>query len=219
MDTFSARRRLYVIHAAALIALVGCASGPGGSSGARIDCQPDSWSSAGERDALAGAPESRRDAVAAACPSADMAAYGQGYNTGLRTFCLPASAYTFGLDGGQYAFNCPGDLEPGFVYAYGIGYEEFELNEAVREADRNLNRTDRRVRDVRNEVSRQEQLFNSSTNRSSAEMGRVRTEVSRLQRRLVSLQQERATNRILLDQAQAALKKYRENRPAIPGVE
>ena len=193
----------------------GCTTAPGSSS---IDCGTSDWTTLGERDALEGAPVMRRDDVAASCAGADLAAYDAGYARGLNTFCLPEGGYKYGLDGKPYAFNCPDALEPGFVAAYQVGYKEYELQEAVREADRTLNRTDQRLRDLDNEVKRQESLFYNSTNRSSSEQARVRTEVSRLQRRLVQLQQERLTQRYALDQAQARLKKFREKRPEVPGV-
>lgn len=198
-------------------ALGGCAAAPGAANA--IDCATSDWGTYGETDARDGAPVMRRDTIAATCPGADIAAYDAGYNRGLQAFCQPASGYNYGLDGKPYAFNCPDPLEPGFVRAYQIGYEEFELKQAVRKADRDLNQTDRRLRDLDNEVKRQEQLFYNSSNQTSSETARVRTEVSRLQRRLVQLQQDRLTQRHALDAAQAALKNFRKTRPEIPGVE
>ncbi|MEO1573372.1 MAG: DUF2799 domain-containing protein [Pseudomonadota bacterium] len=197
--------------------LGGCATAPGAANA--IDCATSDWGAYGEKDARDGAPVMRRDTVAATCPGADIAAYDAGYTRGLNAFCQPASGYTYALEGKPYAFNCPDELEPGFVRAYQVGYEEFELKQAVREADRELNRTDRRLRDLDNEVKRQEQMFYNSTNRTSSEQARVQTEVGRLQRRLVQLQQDRLIQRNTLDAAQMALKKFREARPDIPGID
>lgn len=197
--------------------LSGCATAPGAANA--IDCATGDWAAYGEKDARDGAPVMRRDTVAATCPGADIAAYDAGYSRGLNSFCQPASGYTYGLEGKPYAFNCPDELEPGFVYTYQIGYEEFELKTAVREADRELNRTDRRLRDLDNEVKRQEQMFYNSSNRTSSEQARVQTEVGRLQRRLVQLQQDRLMQRNALDAAQLALKTFREARPDIPGID
>ena len=211
----------FVIMTAALAVGAGCASTGGGMS-AR-DCDGADWRALGLQDGLEGAPElrleERRQACAGAANPPDTVAYAEGYEQGLATFCQPRSGFEHGKAGKEYAFVCARSVEPAFIQAYQVGYREYELRQAVRDADRDLNRMERDMRNAQNEVQRLQAQYNNSANNSMSERMRMQGEVEALRRRIAELQQQRAVFRNALNQAEQALSNYRKNRPRIPGVE
>lgn len=206
--------------AAALILIGGCASS-GPTRMSANDCATSDWRAVGLDDGLAGESRTRRDARATTCAensaAADLAAYDVGYAEGNNTFCQPKGGYEHGLEGKQYQFVCSDELEPMFVFSYEVGYGEYEIKQALRDADRDLNKMERNMRTAQEDVQRLERQYNSAT--TSADQMRVRNEVAALRRRISTLQQQRVQFRFAQDAAQQALKKYRKNRPEIPGVE
>ncbi len=215
--------KIYLLPlAAALILSGGCASSGSARMSAK-DCTTGDWRALGVSDGLAGESRARRDARAATCTansaSVDLASYDAGYAEGNNTFCQPKGGFEHGLAGKQYQLACGEDLEPMFVYSYEVGYREYEIKQALRDADRDLNNMERNMQRAQSDVQRLESQYNNSNNNTSSEQMRMRTEVDALRRRIGTLQQQRTQFRFALDAAQNALKKYRKNRPQLPGVE
>jgi chaperonin cofactor prefoldin len=199
----------------------GCAT-TGGRMSPR-DCDTADWRALGLADGLEGAHSSRLDERRQECASAtiapDTTAYAEGYEQGLASFCQPRGGYQHGRDGKEYLWVCTGDTEPAFIQAYQIGFEEYELREAVRDADRDLNRMEREMRNTQNEVQRLQAQYNNSANSGMSERIRLQNEVDALRRRVHELQQDRSRYRTALNQAEMELAEFRKNRPPIPGVD
>lgn len=199
----------------------GCATGSRGMSAA--DCSSADWQALGLEDGREGAHSGITQQRFTQCESAaitpDRVAYQAGYDLGIKEFCLPRGGFLHGVKGREYAFNCPRETEPDFIRAYQIGYEEYELKQVVRDADRKVNRNRTSMQSAQTDVKRLEAQYYSSANATQSEINRINAELNQLRRRIGQLQQERAGYRMALDQAQAQLKTYRKRRPRIPGLD
>ncbi|MFK8014367.1 MAG: DUF2799 domain-containing protein [Gammaproteobacteria bacterium] len=213
MNTFS---RLSILALCA--ALSSCATGPSGMSAK--DCASADWRALGVQDGQEGAASIRRDQRFAACagsaPPPDQNAYGAGYADGLALLCTPKGGYEFGLAGKEYLYVCPRPQEPDFIQTYQIGYEEYELKETLRDAQRGLDRSEREMRSAQTDVQRLQSQYNSANTQDRI---RLQTDIDRLRRRVFQIQDERAQFENAKRAAEAQLKKYRKGRPAIPGVD
>lgn len=187
------------------------------------DCDNADWRALGLEDGLEGAHSTRLEQRQQQCTDAnvvpDAVAYAEGYEEGLATFCQPRGGYEYGLEGKDYAWVCSRDTEPDFIQGYQLGFREYELIQALRDADRNLDRMERDMRNTQNDVQRLQSQYNNSANNSNSERMRMQTEVDRLRRRVFELQQERNVFRSQRNQAEKQLSEFRKNRPPIEGVD
>ncbi|MFK7887923.1 MAG: DUF2799 domain-containing protein [Gammaproteobacteria bacterium] len=210
----------YLIFITCLL-LNGCATGSRGMSAS--ECTEADWQAVGLADgrdgAHSGIGEQRFTQCEGASVAPDRAAYQKGLAAGLLEFCEPRGGFLHGVKGKEYAFNCAREQEPKFIRAYQIGYDEYELKQAVRDADRLVNRNRTDMQSAQTDVKRLEAQYYGSANASRSEINRINAELNRIRRRVLQLQGERAGHRAALDQAQTLLKKYRKTRPLIPGLD
>lgn len=124
----------------ALIPAAALALGLGGcASMSANECALSDWSAIGYEDGVRGYSSDsfshRRKACAKHGVTADFQAYQDGRQQGLREFCRPARAFSYGESGGRYHGVCPVDLEPEFVDAYNAGHKLYSLRAAVNNAN------------------------------------------------------------------------------------
>ncbi|HEY0943370.1 MAG TPA: DUF2799 domain-containing protein [Steroidobacter sp.] len=104
-----------------LLALAGCATMD------RDECLAVDWRTVGFEDGAAGYAADRigqhRKACAKHGVTPDLAAYQAGRQEGLREYCVPATGFRLGSQGGSYGGMCAGDLEPAFLDAYRSGQQ------------------------------------------------------------------------------------------------
>ena len=83
------------------------------------DCRTADWFGIGQRDGLAGAPETIFDSYRAACREAgivpDREAYENGRQEGLQAYCTDARGFEVGRGRGVYHHVCPPELEKRFL--------------------------------------------------------------------------------------------------------
>lgn len=111
------------------------------------DCLSADWLSIGKTDGSRGYEESRFDSRASACTkhgvTADFTAYQNGYNSGIRNFCVASNGYNVGVNKKEYRNVCPADLKDPFLKEYIKG-----LNYAINDLDLDLRELDVEYRDA-----------------------------------------------------------------------
>lgn len=122
------------------VAAVACVLGMSGcASMSANECALSDWSAIGFEDGSRGYSSDRFSQRRKACAkhgvTADFQAYQQGRTQGLREFCQPGRAFTYGENGGSYSGVCPAELEGAFVEAYNTGYKLYSLRSAVSNAN------------------------------------------------------------------------------------
>ena len=140
----------------ATAALVGgCATGMG-----KDQCVTADWRTIGYEDGVHGfAPDqigSHRVACAKHGVTPNLAAYMEGRERGLVTYCQPRNGYRVGVSGGGYANVCSAATEPAFVNGYGWGRRIYE-------ARSELNSTQARLRSARDGLAHTDSAIASAT--------------------------------------------------------
>lgn len=136
---------------AGVLALAGC------ETMNEQQCLAGEWSRQGYADGAAGHDWSRLNEHRKACARhgilADDAAYYDGYERGVRTYCQPHRGFTIGSDGGSYASGfCPADLERGFVNGFADGRLVYEARQRVAEITRVIDSNNEQARRAANEI-------------------------------------------------------------------
>lgn len=132
-----------LLAALAALVLSGCASM------SAEECMTADWRTIGFEDGAKGLPAAsiarHRKACAKAGVTADQRAYEAGRQDGLVEFCRPTQGYEYGRRGGHYQGVCPADLEDAFLQAYEDGRHYYELEQGVRNTERELSRVEREL--------------------------------------------------------------------------
>ena len=106
------------------------------------ECRVADWQIIGYEDGSEGAPQSRigdhRQACAEYGVVPDLAAYREGYQEGIETFCTESVGYERGRSGSSYNGACPSDLEPAFLDGNVVGREIYEAWAAVAEIESSI---------------------------------------------------------------------------------
>ncbi len=117
--------------------LAGCAGGLG-----KDECRIADWHTIGYEDGLRGYPAERIGAHRAACAkhqvAPDLAAYTDGRERGLLTYCQPSNGFRVGLNGRPYANVCSGANEPAFVDGLRHGRQIHDARAELRDAQNRL---------------------------------------------------------------------------------
>lgn len=127
-------KTLIVVFCAAFI-LQGCATMD------QDDCLSADWAAIGEKDGARGQKESVFQSRSKACEkhgvTADLSAYKDGYNAGVRDFCVPSNGYKRGIDKLEYYYICPADLQAPFLkeYVKGLNFAISQIDLESRELD------------------------------------------------------------------------------------
>lgn len=122
-----------ILLALVFVGLSGCASM------SADECMMSDWSAVGYEDGARGYTSDRFGQHRKACAKHGVAAnfedYKRGRTQGLREFCQPERAFSYGESGGRYNGVCPAELEGDFVAAYNSGYQLYTLRAAVNNAN------------------------------------------------------------------------------------
>lgn len=117
--------------------LSGCASGLSKEECATID-----WQAIGYEDGINGWSQTRIGTHRKACAkhgvTLDLAAYRQGWQEGIESYCQPGNGYRQGRSGASYQGICPPELEPGFMQEYSSGRELYTLEKDVQHLSKRL---------------------------------------------------------------------------------
>lgn len=170
-----------------LAALSGCASMNS------AECMTSDWYAIGFEDGAKGASATRianhRKACAKHGVTPDLQSYNDGREAGLGEYCRPANGYNLGVRGGNYNGVCPPDSEYDFIQAYNSGRERYQMVEAVRSVERQLQTKSREFDKVREELQEKETaLIADST--SSGERAILLNDTRELSKRLGELEAE-----------------------------
>jgi hypothetical protein len=137
MHTPTYRSMLRGSAAALLFALAGCATMD------RDECLAVDWRTVGFEDGAAGYPADRigqhRKACAKHGVAPDLSGYQAGRQEGLREYCVPATGFRLGSQGGGYGGMCPADLEPAFLDAFQSGQQLHTLESRLSSVTYELN--------------------------------------------------------------------------------
>jgi hypothetical protein len=113
-------------------------------------CRFANWNDVGLNDGLAGQPLALLATRASDCAESgvriDSAAYHQGRNAGLQSFCRPASAVQLGLNGGSYAGVCPPHIDGEFRRRYQAGYNVYATRAEMARLDQRVESLEQRLR-------------------------------------------------------------------------
>lgn len=152
-----------LVLAAGAFALGGCATLN------ESECRSVDWYQLGTRDGAEGYGRARLESHREACSefglAADDAAWSQGYEDGLQSYCTADNGYRVGRRGGSYAQVCPLETEREFLSAYELGRDTYEVDQELADVKRRIDslesslasdKTDDAMRrDLRRQVSEQ----------------------------------------------------------------
>jgi hypothetical protein len=206
------------LHAAALLTaamtvLGGCSS----ATLSKDECRTVDWRTIGYEDGVAGRSGERigdhRRACAEHGVSPDLAAYRAGREEGLREYCQPHNGYRAGVTGMPYYDSCPSELAPAFVAAYESGRELYVRERRVSDADsaiayrrREVARLESRIADrtltvIDGEATPEARADAVLDTKHVAErIGRLKSEITQLERDRARYQQELETYRATVAQ-------------------
>ena len=165
---------------AGLIALSGC------ETMSAEECAVADWRQLGYSDADRNGQDNlanRAESCAEKGISADTAAYRQGFDDGLRSFCQPHRGFAFGRSGGSFNGYCPGDLDGDFRYAYSDGRRVYDLQQAIDQAQSAVNTAINRREELDDDIRGQEGLLQQATTEDERRRIRATIEGMRRERR------------------------------------
>ena len=117
--------------------LASCAGGLG-----KDECRAADWHLIGYEDGLHGYPADRIGAHRVACAkhqiTPDLAAYMEGRERGLTTYCQPSNGFRVGLNGRPYANVCSAATGPAFVDGLKYGRQIHDARAELRDAQNRL---------------------------------------------------------------------------------
>lgn len=118
-----------VLYALVALALTGCATLN------ESQCRSTDWYQLGSRDGSGGYGSGRLQSHREACSefglAPDDAAWRQGYEDGLQTYCTADNGYRVGRNAGSYGRVCPAESESEFIAAYELGRETNQVEQEL----------------------------------------------------------------------------------------
>lgn len=113
-------------------------------------CQETDWYEHGRQTGARG-EQAQYDSLRVQCkntqPSEVTDAYRNGYNAGQAEYCTLDNAFFLGRSGKTYHFICPESIETAFLKRYTHGKKAYELEQANRMIDRQINDIFARLRE------------------------------------------------------------------------
>ena len=176
------------------------------------ECRTVDWRTVGYEDGVAGRSGEQIGQHRRACAeygvTPDLDAYRTGRAEGLRDYCQPHNGYRAGATGASYYDVCPADLAPAFVAAYESGRELYDLERRVTDADEQIEARRAEIARLEDAVSRNafdfidkaatpEQRAQAvlDTKQAAERIGRLKTEIDRLEQDRARYAQELETYR------------------------
>jgi hypothetical protein len=189
--------------ALAMLTLVGCSH----ATLTKEECRTVDWRTVGYEDGVAGRPADQiglhRQACAEHGVRPDLDAYLAGRTAGLKEFCQPYNGYRAGASGAEYYDSCPPELAPAFEAAYESGRELYVRERKVADADAAISARRNEVLRLEDEIVRRgfrltdgtatpEQRTQAvlDTKQMAERIGRLRSEISELERDRARYEQE-----------------------------
>lgn len=115
-------------------------------------CRATDWWALGMEDGVKGLPSDQFGQYRRECApygiTADVMAYLDGRDEGLREYCKPQNGYRAGTEGRRYNHVCPPALEGAFSQAHADGMGLYERRMAVQNIRNRLNQARRRADDL-----------------------------------------------------------------------
>jgi uncharacterized small protein (DUF1192 family)/ribosome modulation factor len=176
------------------------------------ECRTVDWRTVGYEDGVAGRSGEQIGQHRRACAeygvTPDLDAYRTGRAEGLRDYCQPHNGYRAGATGASYYDVCPADLAPAFVAAYESGRELYDLERRVTDADEQIEARRAEIARLEDAVSRNafdfidkaatpEQRAQAvlDTKQAAERIGRLKSEIARLEQDRARYAQELETYR------------------------
>lgn len=189
-----------------LLILTGCATMTA------EQCVAADWQAIGYQDAMEGRASGHLGHHIEACSDhgivANETAYTTGHAEGARAFCTPANGFRLGRSGGANNNICPDDLAGDFSVTYEAGRGLHTRQQTVSRAQSNLDSLERRMRNLEQEISRDEAALNTldlgPANRSQLQ---AQINVNREEHRRLSKLRKRAKEKV--DSAERDYDTYR----------
>ncbi len=142
--------RIFMISALAAC-VAGCATGL-----SQQECQLADWHTIGFEDGAKGRPEAQLARHRKACAEHGVALqlneYRDGWQKGIKSYCLPANGYNLGRRGKSYNGVCSGTMESEFVSAFNNGRSLYTLERDVYRLNRTLTRKRNRLDAIETET-------------------------------------------------------------------
>jgi hypothetical protein len=130
------------------------------------ECVNSDWRAVGYEDGSRGYTSeqfsSRRKACAKHGITADFQPYQVGRDQGLVEYCQPGRGFSVGQSGGRYNGVCSAELEHGFIEAYNVGHQLYNLRANVSNASSRKNYKEARINDIEKEIRNKEALLISA---------------------------------------------------------
>jgi hypothetical protein len=135
------------------LVLLGAALSAGCASMNADECRTANWEVVGYEDGSLGAPSSRvgnhRKSCAEHGVSPDLQAYTTGYDKGVRTYCVPDTAFALGKAGRNLPAVCPADLYKPFAAAFEEGRTVYldikKVNEQIAVLDKDIKKLNKQM--------------------------------------------------------------------------
>lgn len=135
----------------ALAVLHGCATMN------KSQCLAADWRTIGFEDGAKGKPETEISTYRQDCAdhgvTPDLNAYRLGHRQGSENYCTQRNGFDVGMRGGSYQGSCGPELEQKFMLGYSDGQQLFELQQAVKNARSALDRQQRQIRNVEQQIA------------------------------------------------------------------
>lgn len=107
------------------------------------ECRTADWRTIGFGDGARGYTSSRVSAHREACAeygiTPNLQQYLAGHKDGVRNYCVPNQGFDLGRRGTSYNGVCPADLEKAFLASYRKGQQVYELEQEIRQLERDRN--------------------------------------------------------------------------------
>lgn len=147
----------FFILICSLLFLQGCATM------SKNECLSGDWRAIGFEDAAKGQGRDRIGEHRQACAdygiAPDLAAYQQGYDQGLLSFCTPRNGYAMGRDGYEYTGICPVEAEEGFLQGYEGGREIYSITSKSNRLGSDLQRLYGKIESIERDLYHSERML------------------------------------------------------------
>ncbi len=169
----------------AVVVLAGCASV------SREECLQGDWQMIGQRDGATGrVAEAQFERHVTACARVDVtpdrAAWMQGYQAGLQSYCTPLNGVREGEAGRLYRDTCPESRETGFLRGYELGFAAYRQRQRISEIEREIRDLNQRSAGLaaQDGARREWQANQSQLLSARLDLMQARAELARIEREI-----------------------------------
>lgn len=196
----------------AIAGLGGCATMSGD------ECLTSDWHAIGYEDGARGYTMDqlgqRRKACAKHGVTPDFAAYQNGRDQGLVSYCQPGRGFDIGSSGGRYNGVCSVNLEADFLDAYNAGYHLYSLRSNVNRATTSIRVKEGELERIEDEIRHKEAALISNETSSEqrilllAELKDLSERTGQLETQIKDLYADRARYQVDLENYQVVVVDY-----------